>query len=412
MRKIREIYNLKDKQINYSVMLIVLLVFSGRFKLPLLGAVIPPLIYMGVIFLFLLGLIVIANKDRVLPKDSLTYITLNFVLFLYMVANSFNNTDLIYNIKVLELILYVFPMVVLIFLLLKREKDNEQLVLMIFILTFLFGLMGLLTGSPEETRLSVLGGGSNVYGRFMLFGYIVSLYYLIKSKALYKNALVLGILFIFVILIIQTGSRQAFIGVFLSSFIYLIFYTVQFIRIRKVKVKNVILIGLSTLIIKYYYDAYIIKSSLWNRLLLLFESDKGDSVNVRMTMIEKAQEMFYENPIFGQGTGAFADKMSLTYAYPHNIVYEILAEFGILGILLFFAIILYILVCAFKSYRLGKIKTKSNNLILLYFNLFITSFYFTLVSGNLYDSRWLWFYGTLIVNYLIILRRENVNEIE
>src|SRR5690625_5471582 len=100
--------------------------------------------------------------------------------------------------------------------------------------------------------------------------------------------------------------------------------------------------------------------------------------------------------------------MSLTSVSPHNIVYEILAEFGILGILLFFAIILYILVCAFKSYRLGKIKTKSNNLILLYFNLFITSFYFTLVSGDLYDSRWLWFYGTLIVNYLIKIGRAHV----
>src|SRR5690625_2091512 len=122
---------------------------------------------MGVMFLCLLGLIVIANKDRVLLNDSLSYLELNFVLFHYMISNSFNNTDLIYNIKVLELILYVFSMVVLIFLLLKREKDNVQLVLMIFILTFLFGLMGLLTGSPEETRLSVLGGGSNVYGRFM-----------------------------------------------------------------------------------------------------------------------------------------------------------------------------------------------------------------------------------------------------
>ena len=48
-----------------------------------------------------------------------------------------------------------------------------------------------------------------------------------------------------------------------------------------------------------------------------------------------ALEMFLERPILGHGFGGFGERFNYPDFYPHNVILEVLAEFGGLGLLLF-----------------------------------------------------------------------------
>jgi O-antigen ligase len=72
------------------------------------------------------------------------------------------------------------------------------------------------------------------------------------------------------------------------------------------------------------------------RFIILFES-LGDSAEVRIRMYWDALRIWAENPVFGGGVGSwpvlagFGDRKM----YPHNMILEVLAEFGIFGLCLF-----------------------------------------------------------------------------
>lgn len=207
---------------------------------------------------------------------------------------------------------------------------------------------------------------------------------------------------LFFILSIETGSRQAFIGVMLSIFIMMTFYFLNSWKQKKLKLKKYIITFTLLIGMIYLLRKYITDTILWNRLLLLFENNKGDSVNARLTMIEKAKQMFLEAPVFGKGMNGFQENSNSIHAYPHNIIYELLAEYGLIGLLIFTLIILYIIIKSIHLLRKTEINHKKLTMINLLLTLFFISFYFSLISGYLYDSRWIWFYGALIVNYSIL----------
>src|SRR5699024_9775951 len=128
------------------------------------------------------------------------------------------------------------------------------------------------------------------------------------------------------------------------------------------------------LIIKYAVDTI-----LWDRFMLLFESNKGDSVNARLMMIEKSKEMFSEAPLLGKGMGGFKEATNSVHNYPHNIIYEMLAEYGLIGFLIFSIIIIYIIFKSMKHIIIEAIDNSKFKMINLLVTLFIISFYFSLI---------------------------------
>ena len=78
------------------------------------------------------------------------------------------------------------------------------------------------------------------------------------------------------------------------------------------------------------------------RETILFESDKGASVNLRMQMIADAIYYIDRAPILGHGLGSYGFVVYGTdfRAYPHNGFLEIWFEAGIVGLILFIAFIM------------------------------------------------------------------------
>ena len=101
--------------------------------------------------------------------------------------------------------------------------------------------------------------------------------------------------------------------------------------------------------------------------------------------------------VFGYGTGAFAplvwnvDKID----YPHNLNIEILVEFGFVGFILVNGFIFFII---YQNRQLFKQKAHYTQKML--FVCFIFSILTAQVTGDLFDNRFVWWFGILSVIYL------------
>jgi O-antigen ligase len=116
----------------------------------------------------------------------------------------------------------------------------------------------------------------------------------------------------------------------------LIFYFVILFR-EKIKLKNVgviTIILLSLIFIWISYSDIIFTNPTINKIIpnagrLSITSAKG--MGDRIKIYSAAWQLFKNKPFFGLGTGGFPGG-----GYPHNIILEIAAENGLLGLLIFF----------------------------------------------------------------------------
>lgn len=199
--------------------------------------------------------------------------------------------------------------------------------------------------TPESLKEFV--GNSLIAGE-MLGASILILYY---SKIKYRVAL---ILFSFT-LIVALGAR----GPLLFSLLILFFLVLT--DFRTISLKTVTSLGLlmmlcfivifntqdskvSSAVIKTANDGF-------SRFELLFQQDKGDSVNSRTVMLIKTLEHIDENIFFGSGVGSFGTEIygKDFRAYPHNVPLEIWFESGVIPFILFNLLFLSVLVYVFKT---------------------------------------------------------------
>jgi O-antigen ligase len=110
----------------------------------------------------------------------------------------------------------------------------------------------------------------------------------------------------------------------------------------------------------------------------------GTSASTRIVYYLAAVKLWLLKPLLGYGIGSWPILIGLPdmYSYPHNLVFEILAELGLIGLILF-ALTLFL---ALKGY----IKSKNNRTI--FFNsvilmLFMNAFIGAMFSGDINDNR-------------------------
>lgn len=87
-----------------------------------------------------------------------------------------------------------------------------------------------------------------------------------------------------------------------------------------------------------------------SRFSLLFEEDKGRSVDKRIELIDVAFNMWNSNPLFGSGLGSFPVYLNGSdfRAYPHNVFVEIFSETGFISGLIFLFLFLLLIFDSFK----------------------------------------------------------------
>lgn len=397
---------------------LVIALLSGRFdSLPILKDLEGPF-YVALFAIGLTGVVSLIKKPRFGPSvlGGIKYI-IPVVMFGFVSALS-----LFYSIssnygaeKVVEYLVYTFPTVILVLVLLDDREAYWRLVYSMLAVTLALALAAFgasaLQGSISGGRLAALGGGPNIFGRFMALGAISALTLGFRGRRYIGWAVAL--VGMYSIATYLSGSRQAILGLVLSLAIYA--FTVWWGSTWKEKKRLVIVGILLCMIMPVLYrvalPAGLESTTGYQRLLLLFQQDKGDSVNARVRMAQDALAVFVQSPIGGIGIGGYALATGGTdqRLYPHNIVLETAAELGVIGLsslvwLLCHAFVNVIKLCSWLATR-SEPRTDSA-LVAFAVSCFAFSLLVAQVSGDLYDNRLIWVFGAVVVGLRSVLSKD------
>lgn len=181
------------------------------------------------------------------------------------------------------------------------------------------------------------------------------------------------------LIIFYSGSRQGMVWLLIAAcFVAGVFFRENLvIGALVVLVSAVLLAGFS-----YFFldDTLVVQrtTALFDPLAQAYNPEK--SASMRMEFIKYGIEMWKQSPVWGNGNEAFRSEYG---TYSHNNYVELLANYGILGLCLFYSPILIILIVGYKRLLQTKDSELRKYLIwvlmalaaILASNMFIPSYY-------------------------------------
>ncbi|MFJ7970214.1 O-antigen ligase family protein [Psychrobacillus sp. NPDC096389] len=391
---------------SFQMIIIVLILFSGRTSLGLFESI--PIylsIYgMGILILFML---ILQKKEYVISAP--VYSSLLFIFsIVLMLGNYLTASEYGYN-KTIEFVIYVFILSIIIDNCLETKIDIINLIKSFYYVSIVISIIsitvGLLTNTLTTERLTFLGSGPNTFSRMIFYGLIANIFLVFASK---RSVFKFISIWIFLTAILFSGARQTILG----SIIFIIFYLLIVIIVQKKIDKSRLLRLFSLLMILIvpiiFFWTVIQENKYFQRFLLLFSDEKGDSFNIRTWLLEQAILKGKESILFGNGTGAFELKYP-EYIYPHNVFAEIFMENGLVGLLILILIIMYPLKILIKKYKLV-LKEIDVHQITALVVMYLFTVYTAQISGDLFDNRWIFLIGLIMLKYNFLFSKSIYGE--
>lgn len=375
---------------------------GGRFNIPLLGEMDAP-IYMAGGVLVLCVWVLFLKKEIFKIKNKIYFFNCLWFFVILLIGLSYPSSSRYGIDKSIEYGVYTMSLVGLILTSMQSRKNYWYFLYSIVVLTLGLAVIALgaslLNGGLAEGRLAALGGGPNVFGRFMIIGAVSTL--MIMSKKDFQWSFLVGsiAIFLFSISTYLTGSRQAIIGFLISIFIYLFIVLINGNQAQRFRIIYTFLAFLVflLLILTILPQELLMETKAWNRLSLLLSEEKGDSITSRLDMIQFSWNFFLHNWLTGWGTGSF-ETLYMVHYYPHNIFLEVLVELGILGVIPFLLILSISLGTSIYLVLRNRDLEYDSDIHLLagLTTCFIFALYTAQISGDLYDNRWIWLFGAML----------------
>jgi O-antigen ligase len=201
-----------------------------------------------------------------------------------------------------------------------------------------------------------------------------------------SRVLALFIFGVYIITLLLLGGRGPFLAT-VTPLLLLFYYGIE-VRVfqGKVQVRRYLVPFLGLVIVGISFAVSFGSAEMFStikRLALLFGS-LGDSANVRLQMYGDAIDIWAQHPVFGAGIGAWPVLAGWGdhRMYPHNMILEILSEFGFTGFLLWVAPFSYALWRFFQDSD-----PRHNPWALLALMLLTNAFVNAMVTGDLTDNR-------------------------
>lgn len=197
--------------------------------------------------------------------------------------------------------------------------------------------------SPAHSRPYYLLGTSNHLptGRTMGFGVVVATYYVLSAETAgdrLVRGLMLGILLVGIVV---SGSRGPFLATFASAgiLVFLVFYVTRDEKERAFAF--VAGAGLSIAVLFGLHFGLGVSVPTFDRIVPMVRGEFDTSNLRRLRIYRQAVLLWLQSPVFGGGIGSFGPWIhgSDMEEYPHNLVLELLAEFGLVGLLIFGALL-------------------------------------------------------------------------
>lgn len=251
------------------------------------------------------------------------------------------------------------------------------------------------------SRIGELLGGINRVALLNSISLLFNIYLLINNK---NNKIIffakLFSIIIILIYVLLSGSRNALIFIFITALIYSFYPTgkISLLYISKI----ILLSSVGLLLIYLVFEIPLLYSIIGVRIESLFSYITTGEVIMEKSLIERTQmfdfglSLIWKKPFFGYGANSYRFFYQLIFGrlvYSHSDFIEITVGFGFIGYLLFIGIYLSTFI------ELYKLKSKKNNLKLLFLGL-ITAFFLTSFTTVHYYLKIFHFFIALISTYI------------
>jgi O-antigen ligase len=233
-------------------------------------------------------------------------------------------------------------------------------------------------------RLSILGGGPNILGRFLGMLCLLMVAQSLRQGGGLRWSIAWRIVTaaVALILLLQTGSRGAFAGLLVGLLALLV--------VRRMKVR---LIGIGAIVIfsfeylfKVILDADTIEFIDERWFVTTLEEGY---LSARDVLLAEAYRLWLERPVFGGGLDSFEYYTFGLDRYPHNLVMEIAQAGGIVAALLLLAWIVHLILNSWHG---------RNHYTEIGLSMTALIFGCALFSGDFYDSRLMFIFGVLTIS--------------
>lgn len=299
----------------------------------------------NLLFIFTFLIVKYYNQNIAFKYNSILIIFLLFAIFsLFSTIWAINIEYALYKSITLILILinsiFIFNAIKII--------NNTYILLIPFLINsfinflVLNNIFGYSTLFYQENRFVGLSTNSNLLAIYMFFSIFTSIYFLLKNKNLYLNIYLYFNILISIYIILFTGSKKGTISVFILLLSYLLIYMKIDKKIIIKSIKLIILISLLSIFINFYIPDNILIDKLntlmhrFQNFSALFDNNMTTdrSTEYRLIYINKALDLFSENPLLGLGSDNFKVYMG---EYSHSNYTEILANLGLIGFILYYS---------------------------------------------------------------------------
>ena len=276
------------------------------------------------------------------------------------------------------------------------------LLALVFVLCF-FAITGIFETPRPDGRISILGGGPITFARWMGYG-VIALYFLPIKKNYFLR---FSFIILFLIYCLVSGSRGPF------TILLLIFMLYFFLNFRKIFLRFSILFSIIIAVFLFSNISKDISELGRTDRVFLNVAKKGGSNQSTQTRYELAQRSLnlIKSYPFGIGAGNWQEIANrydsthlMAHEYPHNLIFEIMNEYGVFAGILF---LLFILHVSYSAYAKMKNNIHVNSLYPFLFYLWIFLLLNAMLSGSLDDSRLLFITScSILVNSPLTLKKD------
>lgn len=327
---------------------LALYVNAGSIKLdprlrPITSLVDLTLLLAGVLIVAILYRLVLRRENLVWGREtSVAFLFSGLILLatLYTPVQSFG-VDKAFRFSFLTMLAYVAPLALV------RSFRGVWLFFGMWLAlsaVFTFDAIGKL-GTGQ--RLSAFNATNIAMGRVLGVAILILFFAVLTGRtARYLQVLsVLGLGFMFLVLL-GTGSRGPLI---MLSVTILVMLGVASRQLEN-KARVLIILGILAGVVLFTFSSGLVPAAAFERYTLLLSNSAADSsAQARLAVMRDAWQLFVTRPFLGWGTGAVsAFGAGREQLYPHNILLELAAETGLVGVSL------YLILFAMVFYRLLK----------------------------------------------------------
>ena len=311
-------------------------------------------------------------------------------------------------------IVKIFFMLIILYMCYQDKKSVDTLLkigmwtgyIVCFYTVYFYGLDYFITVLSSSARIANDALNANTVGLLGANAIVMTLYYMLYDRPLWWNIIALPTLGI----LAATGSRKALVFVVVGTVLLFVFKSLRSANVVTSIAKIIgsllalTLVGIAVLQLPMFSEVLDRMSSMVDA----FSGTGGDSSTIiRMALVDIGWDLFYQSPITGVGVNNPSVFTYFVYGkenyYLHNNYIELLAGTGVIGLLAYYSMYIYI------AYNLIRYRNFHSNEYVMVLILFLSQIVMDMGMVS-YESKSTYFYMMIFYLEVQLLRKGRKNE--